>query len=182
MKEPWLISDPHFFHVNICKWEGARPYDCHEHMSYDMRDKWNAVVQAEDKVLILGDVFNRLAIDFLKQLNGRKTLIMGNHDQARPEVYLEAGVEKLLGSYEISDGILTHIPVHPNQLTRWKWNGHGHMHNHEVLLDNGRIDPRYISLCVEHWEYAPAKLSDVLNRLRKRGLNPLRSPEDSQKL
>jgi calcineurin-like phosphoesterase family protein len=121
-------------------------------------------------VIILGDLFNVKAIEFMTQLKGRKTLVMGNHDQKKPEAYLAVGIERLLGSYEIADGILTHIPIHPNQLSRWKWNGHGHMHKEEVRLESGAIDPRYINLCVEHWNYTPAKLSSVLKRLKERGL------------
>ena len=174
MKEPFITSDPHFFHENICKWPGARPWDCHEEMTRDMIARWNSVVSEDDKVIILGDLFNRKAIECMPLLKGRKVLVMGNHCQAPTMVYMENGIEKLLSCYEIAGGILTHIPIHTSQLERWKWNGIGHLHHADVMMldeENNLVpDPRYLNFCVEKWDYTPIKLSVGLNELRKRGL------------
>lgn len=185
MIEPFIISDLHLFHENICKWEGARPWDDAGQMTHDMIGRWNGVVGVDDKVIILGDLFNRKAINVMRELNGRKTLIMGNHDQAPTQVYLDAGIEKLLSCWELAGGIFTHIPIHTSQLERWKFNAHGHTHNSNVKVERERNvssnlkyveivsedDSRYINMCVEKWNYTPVKLHVVLNELRGRGIN-----------
>lgn len=165
----WLVSDTHFHHVNICKFTDedgnkVRPWDDSEQMTRDMIEQWNALVSQNDVVYHLGDVFNQKAVnEVVPRLMGRKTLIMGNHDAHRLEVYIPH-FERLLGSKELSGCILTHIPIHPSQLGRWKANIHGHLHGDE--LD----DKRYLNVCVEHTGYAPILLDVALKKLRERGI------------
>ena len=57
---------------------------------------WNNTVKKEDRIFVLGDFClsgkNKI-IEIGKQLNGRKTLILGNHDSASIKTYYEAGFE-----------------------------------------------------------------------------------------
>ncbi len=80
----FYIADTHFRHskiLDMC----ARPYrdiDAHDE---DLIRRWNAVVGADDLVYHLGDFSLGLAdVDAVKtifsRLNGRKILILGNHD------------------------------------------------------------------------------------------------------
>ena len=52
---------------------------------------WNAIVQPEDDVYVLGDIMlndNESGIKLLKQLKGKIHIILGNHDtEARVELY-----------------------------------------------------------------------------------------------
>ncbi len=53
-------------------------------MNQDMIQMWNAIVQPEDQVYILGDVaFGSAAkaVEILQQLNGSLILVEGNHDR-----------------------------------------------------------------------------------------------------
>ena len=51
---------------------------------------WNNTVKKEDRIFVLGDFClsgkNKI-IEIGKQLNGRKTLILGNHDSASIKTY-----------------------------------------------------------------------------------------------
>ena len=78
----FIISDTHFSHKNILKYE-SRPFDDVDHMDSEMIRRWNSVVSPNDLVFHLGDVIiagAKRAEYILPQLNGRKILIEGNHD------------------------------------------------------------------------------------------------------
>lgn len=82
MSEVFFISDTHFFHNSVLKFDN-RPFNTIEKMHQVMLERWNKKVKNEDIVYILGDFSWQCtdeAVDFLKQLRGRKRLIMGNHD------------------------------------------------------------------------------------------------------
>lgn len=85
--EVYLTSDLHFGHKNIIKYEN-RNYDSVEEMDIDYIKKWNETVKPEDFIYILGDFSwhkSDKTTEILKQLNGKKVLIVGNHD----EIYLK---------------------------------------------------------------------------------------------
>lgn len=77
----FFTSDQHFGHFNIIRL-CSRPFGTVEEMDEALLSKWNAKVKADDIVYILGDLFFRAAKiePILKALNGRKHLIVGNHD------------------------------------------------------------------------------------------------------
>lgn len=82
----WVTSDLHFGHENILKYEDRcnkmAVSNIQEH-DQKLIDNWNAIVSRNDLVLILGDFSFKKARDteiILKQLNGKKVLIRGNHD------------------------------------------------------------------------------------------------------
>ncbi len=78
----YYTADLHFCHENVIRYED-RPWDTADSMELDMIERWNRKVTADDDVYILGDFafgnsgnWRRI----LPQLNGRKHLIIGNHD------------------------------------------------------------------------------------------------------
>ncbi len=84
-RTPFFASDHHFFHKNIQKFQPhtRRGVDVQD-MNRLMIEAHNAKVQPQDTVYFLGDFSFGSCIDtenVLKQLNGHKHLIYGNHDQ-----------------------------------------------------------------------------------------------------
>lgn len=78
----YYISDTHFGHKNIINLD-HRPFSDLVQMEQTMIMLWNAVVQPNDTVYILGDFCWGKAEEWcriLKQLKGQKVLIQGNHD------------------------------------------------------------------------------------------------------
>lgn len=63
--------------------------------------------------------------------------------------------------------VLTHIPVHPSSIERWKGNFHGHLHSNRVMTPEGGIDERYLCLCVEHTDFQPIALEDAKKRFEE---------------
>lgn len=160
MNRVFIISDTHFGHKRICEFEPKhRPFASTEEHDEELVRRWNNVVNPNDTVWHLGDVlFGLETFEILGRLNGSKKLVMGNHDQYPIAKYAEhfttiAACVKLRGC------ILTHMPVHPNQLTRYKANIHGHMHALSML------DDRYINVSVEQTNLTPALLDTVLQNV-----------------
>lgn len=134
MPETWFISDTHFGHKNILEYEkDARPFANIEEMNEAIIDRWNSTISHKDLVYHLGDFcFGKYNLILAERLKGRKKLIMGNHDMYSSNDYL-LYFEKLYGCYQWEGCILSHIPVHPSQLTeRWKLNIHGHLHSKKI--------------------------------------------------
>lgn len=156
----FAISDTHFSHANIIKY-CDRPFSCPEEMDEALVERWNAVVRPEDHVYHLGDVaIARRALSIVQRLNGKKRLIMGNHDIFKVQEYLAAGFQKVMGIRVLEGLIMTHIPVHSSSLGRFGANVHGHTHT------TGSPEGRYISVCVELTNYAPVSLEEIRDRVK----------------
>lgn len=155
-------------------------------MNETMIERHNAKVKEHDTVYFLGDVvINRKHLHLVKQLNGRKILIRGNHDIFRDEDYREVGFEQIHGVRVFVDKfILSHIPLHPDCVTgRFRVNVHGHLHANQVMrpkdfvtelvddLPMSRLitepDPRYISACVELNDYTPQHFDEMEAKIQK---------------
>jgi calcineurin-like phosphoesterase family protein len=78
----WFTSDTHFGHAAILGY-CRRPFSSVEEMDQGLIQLWNAVVSRRDEVWHLGDFgygpSDRMRSVF-QRLNGKKRLIIGNHD------------------------------------------------------------------------------------------------------
>jgi len=176
MAETFLISDMHFGHTNVCKFlrdDGTplRPWDDIEEMNHDLIRNWNSVVTPNDKVYVLGDVaIPRRGLKCLDYLYGTKVLIRGNHDIFKMSDYLPY-FKDVRGCHYLDRAILTHIPVHPVNLTRYSANIHGHLHFRLVPDEKtGLPDLRYFNVCVENINYTPISWNVVRKRLQDLGI------------
>ncbi|MCF1193337.1 metallophosphoesterase, partial [Mangrovimonas sp. AS39] len=108
MIEVWFTSDLHLGHKNILVYEKeARPFETVEEMNETLISNWNNTVRTSDIVFCLGDfAFGRSNVDLAARLNGRKRLVMGNHDVYNNNVYLQY-FEKLFGAHFWKRCILT---------------------------------------------------------------------------
>lgn len=82
----WVTSDLHFDHGNILKFcPDTRKYGSIQGMNVSLIQEWNSKVMPEDIIIHLGDFcFKGVEVteSFLSQLNGRKIMVLGNHDKA----------------------------------------------------------------------------------------------------
>ena len=174
MSRTWVYSDPHFDHKNIVKftnYDGSkvRPWDDVEQMNEDMIRWYNELVDDADRVYILGDVaftastMNRV----VPRLKGRKCLIPGNHEPVKMRKYFDL-FDDVRGYVQRSGFIMSHIPLHPHCLGRWKVNIHGHLHNNRVMkekMDGEAPDERYYNACVERHNFRPVDLDVILKEV-----------------
>lgn len=112
----FYISDWHYGHNNIIHLDN-RPYKNVEEMNEALIDNWNSVVTNEDTVYSLGDMFwcdTAEATEVLKKLNGKKVLVIGNHDRIH-DVQFRKQFEKIEHYVEVKDNsrrvLLSHYPM-----------------------------------------------------------------------
>jgi calcineurin-like phosphoesterase family protein len=171
----WFISDTHFSHGNILKFRDdndnlIRPnFKDADHMDEVMIENWNRCVKPQDKIYHLGDItFSRQKYHkIMPRLNGKKRLIMGNHDNFKPSEY-EQYFEKVMswrsfGEFPVKF-VCCHYPLHRGSFEYRAGNPgfcvHGHLH--QRLIN----EPGYINVCVEHTNYTPIHLEELLERMK----------------
>lgn len=168
--ETWVTSDQHWSHHNIRRYQG-RPEDHFE----IMWERWNMRVGVKDTVLHLGDLVyggdKKLHDSYLKGLNGKKYLVLGNHDKHTHAFYEKAGFTVLgrEGFLKVFPGLgpggdflLVRFSHEPDtHHLDWDINIHGHIHGNPYYSSTPNFDYRNIS--VEVTDYAPVRLKDVLN-------------------
>lgn len=170
----FLIGDTHFGQANIItflNYDGTRmrPFGTVEDMNQTIIDRWNETVGPYDHVYHLGDVvMKKEYLEMVKQLSGKKRLVLGNHDIFDTQLYLNAGFEKLCGVrvFPGLKAVLTHVPMHPESIKEGWINVHGHLHNNLVMDSNGNPDPRYLNVCCERVDYTPIELCKTLMEIR----------------
>lgn len=156
MNNVWFISDTHFGHKNIIKYEAEkRPFNSIEEHDETLIENWNKCVKKNDTIWHLGDVaFGVHTLDkVMPRLNGNKRLVLGNHDCYAMETYLKY-FNKIFGVVFFKEFILSHVPLHKNN-TRVMYNLHGHLHSKNI------DDPGYFNCSVEQHNLRPVNL-DVI--------------------
>ena len=133
------ISDLHFGHANVIKHD-SRPFSDVDEMDRVMMERWNAMVNEDDDVYVVGDFCfrsGRTAEWYLARLKGRKHLIVGNHDwrtlKNDKAMAMFVSVDRLL---EIEDNgkfiVLCHYPIAEwNHSMRGSWHIYGHIHGNK---------------------------------------------------
>jgi calcineurin-like phosphoesterase family protein len=132
----------------------CRGFDSWEEMNAHMIEKWNKRVRKNDEVVVLGDFSvgkGAETNEILRQLNGRKYLIEGNHDGFLKDKEFDVALFKWIKPYaELNDNkrkvVLCHYPVFCyNGQYRVNQEGepkvymlYGHVHNtyDEVLIQS----------------------------------------------
>lgn len=177
MANIFYTSDTHYFHDNIIKYCN-RPFADVDEMNWKLVRNWNDRVGPNDTVYHLGDVAFRFqekfeAIsDILRNLNGKKYLIMGNHDtQIKKKLSMihnwmpHVWHEVIIGPYNLSDKIvLNHYPKWDKEfLDAGGWHLHGHEH-----ADNSNRPYRLLDVGVDAQNYAPISHDEVFDIMRNR--------------
>lgn len=177
MSNIFLSSDLHLSHGNILEFKrnDGKPLrsfkNITEHDEFII-EQHNKVVSPGDRWYCLGDVtFHNKYLHLVGRMNGRKVLIKGNHDTLKLSQYIDY-FDDIRGTHQLDGLLLSHIPVHPESLSRWKCNVHGHLHANRVMNSFGaKLDERYQSVCMEQLDnYTPISLEQLKTRIRNLGL------------
>ncbi len=125
----FIISDTHFGHFKLEQLEG-RPRNALEKVIKN----WNRMVKPDDLVIHLGDYIVGSSSNYehiIYSLNGRKVLLLGNHDQKSYSWYIKNGFdfacEAFYWEYMGKRILFSHEPQEKN--TKWDINIHGHLHS-----------------------------------------------------
>ena len=171
----YFTSDTHFGHTKVIEY-CRRPFASVEEMDAEMIRRWNERVKPEDEIYVLGDFCWRgpaFAESIIKQLLGKKYLVMGNHD-------MHIKRNRLMGmgfSHAfLPNGTMIHISNIPVLLSHFPFKGfedddrkfheyqyeddggwllHGHVHC--AWKQKGKM----INVGVDQWNYAPVSEAEI---------------------
>jgi calcineurin-like phosphoesterase family protein len=138
--------------------------DIYEHDEHIIK-QWNSVVHKRDLTYILGDITMEDPKWYfrLDELNGRKIVILGNHDRYQDVPELMKYVESVGAMVKYKGVFLTHCPIHTRELEyRVPFSIHGHIHEYNVELPDGTKDVRYICVSMEQIDYKPKTLGELI--------------------
>ncbi|MEK4025277.1 metallophosphoesterase [Sporosarcina sp. FSL W7-1283] len=136
MSDIYFTSDLHLCHKNILEFE-ERPFKKVEEMNSELIKVWNKTVKKKDKIFHLGDFcFGSYEkwVEIIKQLNGEKHFIKGNHDSLETLKKLKKNghIEEYypVGYYMKTHKQVMHLTHYPmelgNRARLWSLSGHIH--------------------------------------------------------
>lgn len=175
----YFISDLHFYHRNVINF-GSRPFKDELEMNNKLIENWNSRVHESDSIYVLGDMFVRSKSleeieNVLSKLNGKKYLIVGNHDRSwlkkYPSLksyfkevceektihYTEGGINRTV--------ILSHYPkLEWEKYYRGSFHIFGHIHNKkdEPQLTYLRLQDKMFNAAVEVNNYKPVTFNELV--------------------
>lgn len=157
----YLLSDTHFCH-RLCA--NQRGFESISAMDEALTEIWNQTIKPNDTVYHLGDFAWKDPAHYLKNLNGKITLLRGNHDRNKMSTitsqitvldYLELKVNH-------QKFILCHFPF-------YSWNGsshnisyHCHGHSHGKLKDTHDWDKGCLDVGVDTNDLKPYHIDEAI--------------------
>lgn len=183
MLEVAFISDLHLGHSAIAKLRG---FDDIELYNETVIERWNSVCGKRTLVFLAGDITmeKKTYYPLLDRMLGRKIVIGGNHDLRQHMADLSQYVEAVVGCEEYKGYIITHIPIHAQEISRFKGNIHGHLHEEyirkQVLSHNSDIrsdrpytvkvsdtqDKRYLNVSWDVLNGIPIGLNQLIEKYK----------------
>lgn len=188
----YFTSDPHYGHINILKYCPNRKFDNIEDMNETLIKNYNEAVKPEDTCIFVGDIFFRCpkskAKAIMRRLNGKKILVLGNHDQSMTQM-MRLGFD--LACYSMSIRIdgqkvdIKHYPFKPKwwerlfmkakfkdlkydlryldrrPIDKGQFLIHGHIHSTE------KFRGRQIHVGVDAWDMKPVSIEQIKKYIQK---------------
>ena len=168
----YFVADIHFFHKNIIP-NCSRPFKSIEDMNNTIIENWNKTIQSHDEVYILGDMLYQANIDqvndTLKKLNGKKYLIIGNHDDY---IFHKNFINQFewikdyhVFKYHKREIILFHYPIlewcgkHRNSIHLF-----GHVHN-DSNFNTQLLGKNALNVGVDVIGYTPISIEQVIDKI-----------------
>ena len=175
----YLTSDTHFCHNKDFLYEPRGFQSIEEHDEAIVKN-WNNIITPDDEVYHLGDVMlndNTKGLGYLKQLNGKIHIILGNHDtDTRKEFYqcLTNVVEVIYATiikYKKCHFYLSHYPTitsndidtspyHKNLL-----NCYGHTHQKTKFYND---NPYMYCVCLDAHNNYPVSIEQVIEDIKNK--------------
>ena len=175
----WFCGDWHLCHDKDFIWK-ARGFNSVEEMNEAIVERHNARVTTEDTVYVLGDCAlgnTTVAIEYIKQMNGHKVLIVGNHDtDQRIKTYIEEGIFEdiqfgaRLKASKRTRFYLSHYPTIVNNFDDPVnvWNISAHTHSKEKFEIK---DKKIYCVSLDAHDCCPVNIETILNDINERKQN-----------
>ena len=175
----YFTADTHFWHQSAAK-RFRKGFESVEHMNEVLVENWNKKVKRDDLVYHLGDLSfggKEKTTNILSRLNGRKVLVLGNHDtksflglkETDHIERIERMMEVKMVDPDTADGyqriVLCHCPMLTwNRAHYGAWHLHGHCHG---SLD-GKFDGKRLDVGVDCHDLAPVSYEEVKALMAKK--------------
>ena len=175
----FFTADTHFWHVSAAT-RFRKGFESVEHMNEVLVENWNKKVKRDDLVCHLGDLSfggKEKTASILNRLNGRKVLVLGNHDtksflglkETDHIERVERMMEVKMIDPDTADGyqriVLCHFPMLTwNRAHYGAWHLHGHCHG---SLD-GKFDGKRLDVGVDCHDLAPVSYEEVKALMAKK--------------
>ena len=172
MGKIWLTSDTHFCHNKDFIFN-PRGFNDVDTMNTFIKMQWNYLINPEDDIYLLGDVFlidDNTGLEFLKSLKGKIHIILGNHDsEDRIKLFktCENVVEITYATKIKSNGftfILSHYPmlIHNFKDDKPLWNLHGHTHSPDKFSEFYHC----YNVALDAHNNRPVELDEIINDIK----------------
>lgn len=184
----FVSSDLHFDHKNIIKYcpLSRGHLTSVDEMNEEIITKFNMTVEENDHTFLLGDIgfgAPSRTMDFLKRMNGTKTIIHGNHDRKliSSTEFQNQSQRNLAGIIEDTpykvishtlDGAKYGVILFHFRIASWDGAHHGsiHLYGHEHA--NGpEMSTRCMDIGADTNNLYPHALDSVVRRLSKREMS-----------
>lgn len=168
----FLTSDLHFGHDRGFIYK-PRIFNSIEEHDATIIENWNSIVSDEDQVYILGDIImgdQDAGIDKVSQLNGKKTIIRGNHDtDAKLEKYCQIIDTPILWSdiikYKKWHFYLSHYPTITSYMEKGEpiknhlINLYGHTHSKDKFYND---IPFMYNVALDAHNNKPVEIEEII--------------------
>lgn len=119
-------------------------------------NNYNKIIKPKDNVIFVGDIcYNNDKLDLINKLNGKKHLILGNHDDLDQEKYEEYFITVQHDTEITKNGLNLYINHYPSLAKIDKWNICGHVHN------SWRFQKNTINVGVDCWQFKPVSIEQI---------------------
>jgi calcineurin-like phosphoesterase family protein len=153
MPDLFFTADEHFDHLNIMR-HCKRPFLTVDDMNAQLVKNWNDVVPKDGIVYIIGDFAWKRHLHWLMALNGKKILVIGNHDRASQDVYRQFTEVHYGWLCREINGRLVFMNHFPQDSWWGSFRGSWHLFGH----CHGRMPEKKLIRCdvgVDVWHYTP---------------------------
>ena len=166
MSNIWFWGDPHLGHINVLKLSN-RPFGDITHHNDTLIDNYNRLIKTDDICYIMGDIsFNQSLKSYeqiFNRLNGKKWVIVGNHDSKKTlEICQKKGLilgwsENKIIDYKGKRIFLAHFPFR-------EWTGFYRGYYHLYAHTHGNLEDykQSTDVGVDCWDYEPVSIDEVL--------------------
>ena len=163
----FLISDTHFKDQFLERNE-LRPKGVTEKIIKN----WNQFVNPDDVIIHLGDIVIGNSKDYtaiIPRLNGRKILVVGNHDKKGISWYMKNGFDFVCNAfswqYTGKSILFTHEPS--SSLEIYDLNIHGHLHL-GIHRTEYKLTDKHLLFSLETENYQPVLLNTFIEKRVRR--------------
>lgn len=157
----FVIGDNHFGDPRILRYCRNELFSTVDEMNKFMTKQWNDTVRNKDLVFINGDLSRYTDEEdykFIRELNGKKILIKGNHDNMSDECYINNGIYKVYDYPILYDfALISHQPSFVNNNSPFV-NIYAHIHNN---MNYKLVSPNGYCTSVEVNNYTPVNIDTI---------------------